>query len=241
MNSGGLDGVTQLFFSSSGTPLLEPEDVIPYLGRTYHWRQGRSAYEAAKSWFEAQDLPLSIRSVIGTDPAFSAAILVRAVFEKKTELDKLGRPSQTDVLALLRTPRGPAVLGIEAKVDETFGPLVSTWDDGTSGKQQRLAGLLERLGMSRASARDIRYQLLHRTAATLIEAEREGAKDAALIVQSFSPSTIRAGFRDFQAFAAALGTPVEAPDRLSAPLKRGGVDLRLGWAQDRIRIDDEMR
>ena len=66
-------------------------------------------------------------------------------------------------------------------------------------------------------------------------AVESGAMDAATVVQSFSPDSIRAGFLDFQAFARALGAPVESPCRLSRTrLDRGGIRLRLGWAQDRL-------
>jgi hypothetical protein len=201
-----------LFFAGNGVPIAEPTDVRKYLGKPYHWREGRSAYEAANSWFDARDVPPAIRSVLQTDPALSEATLLRATFERQTALDKFGRPSQTDVLALVRTPTGLAVLGIEAKVDETFGPTVDEWlVDASSGKTARLAGLLARLELDTGEVGSLRYQLLHRTVATLLEAEAAGAKDAALVVQSFSPPTIRAGFADFQRFATALGLSIEAP------------------------------
>ena len=180
-------------------------------------------------------MPHAVRVVVETDPAFFHAVLFRAVFEKQTVLDALGRPSQTDVLALLRTPSGRAVLGIEAKVDETFGPLVVDWDNGSPGKRQRLAGLVEQLGLEKNIVGSLRYQLLHRTVATLLEAEREKAVDAAMVVQSFSPAATRVGFSDFQAFAAVLGIPIDQPGKLSRPIERGGVMLRLGWAEDRVR------
>jgi hypothetical protein len=103
------------------------------------------------------------------------------------------------------------------------------------GKERRLAGLVDRLGLDPGAVGTLRYQLLHRTAAALIEAAHAGAKNAAMIVQSFSPDSVRAGFSDFQAFAAALGTPIEKPGNLSKAVERGGVKLRLGWAQDRIK------
>jgi len=71
----------------------------------------------------------------------------------------------------------------------------------------------------------LRYQLLHRTVATLLEADRYGAKEAAMVVQSFSQN--RAGFVDFQAFAAALGTPVEKPGMVSNVLDCRGVRISI--------------
>jgi hypothetical protein len=43
-----LSGI-QYFFSGTGVPLSKPEDVIPYLGKKTHWKEGRSAFEAAHS------------------------------------------------------------------------------------------------------------------------------------------------------------------------------------------------
>ena len=228
-----------LFVSGDGTPLLDPKDVIPLLAKETHWREGRSAYEAANSWFDANGIPPSVFGVMSTDPILGGAELVKAIFEKQTPLDEYGRPSQTDVLGLLRTRDGTsAVIAIEVKVDETFGPTVSEWsDNGSAGKRARLAKLADRLRLDPTALAPLRYQLLHRTVATLIEADKAGANDAALIVQSFSPPTVRAGFVDFCTFASVIGAPIHAPGELSAPVERSGIRLRLGWAQDHVRSE----
>src|ERR1700674_1408082 len=102
--------MAQYFCSGTGAPLSKPEDVIPLLGKEIHWREGRSAYEAAYSWFGSTGIPDTIRAVLDTDPTFANAILEKALFEKQTELDRYRRPSQTDVLAILRIKSGAAVL-----------------------------------------------------------------------------------------------------------------------------------
>ena len=226
------------FFVGNRRPIIAAKDIIPFLGKASHWVEGRSAYEAASSWFDANDVPPAVRGVIETDAAFRGAILVEATFEKQTALDDFGRSSQTDVLARLQTPSGVAILGVEAKVDESFGPTVAEWSVGRSaGKERRLAGLVDRLGLEPNAVLTLRYQLLHRTAAALIESAQAGAQDAAMIVQSFSPDSVRAGFADFQAFAVELGTPVDKPGMLSKPIELGGVRLRLGWALDQIKSE----
>ena len=73
----------------------------------------------------------------------------------------------------------------------------------------------------------LRYQLLHRAAAALIEAERFGCAGAAMIVHSFSPQ--HAWLSDFQAFAAALGVKA-APELPAIVRPPGGRPLLLGWA-----------
>jgi hypothetical protein len=221
----------QHFFSGSGSPLAVPEDVIPLLGKKSHWRQGRSAFEVAQSWFSEPGIPQSIRDVLETDVAFVEASLIKAFFERHTKLDGYGRDSQTDLLVILQIRTGVAVLGVEAKVDETFGKLVREWLDGSEGKRQRLAGLVARLGLYTTDVGSLRYQLLHRTVATLLEAHHHGAREAAMVVQSFCPK--RTGFDDFQLFAAALGIPIAPGAKLSTPIELGGIRLRLGWAEDR--------
>ena len=126
------------------------------------------------------------------------------------------------------------MLGVEAKVDESFGPLVHEWNDYTPGKLRRLAGLLDRLKLKSKLIGSLRYQLFHRTAATLIEAEEVGAREAALVVQSFDRN--RAGFADFVAFADAFGTPVLKPGELSQPKETGGVTIRLGWTENEMQF-----
>ena len=70
------------------------------------------------------------------------------------------------------------------------------------GKTERLAALCELLGLE-ACPVDIRYQLLHRTAAAIIEAEKFDAKHVGMIVHSFSPT--RRWFSEFSQFAILLG------------------------------------
>jgi hypothetical protein len=90
----------QLFFGPNGSPLDKPEDVIDFLGKgKEHWKKGRSAYEAAYSWFTANDLPPRIRDILKAEPEFRGTVLEKAIFEKNTKLDHYGRDSQTDVLA----------------------------------------------------------------------------------------------------------------------------------------------
>ena len=113
-------------------PIKRPEDVIPYLGSPGHWRDGRSAKLIAESWFAADGLPEMVRVTLGRCPPdqvsrFAGAELVDAFLERCTELGDGSTPSQTDVLAILRLPDEIAVMAIEGKVDESFGPLTSEW------------------------------------------------------------------------------------------------------------------
>lgn len=222
-----------LFFGGNEErPLSKPEDVIRYLGkREAHWKPKYSAYETAHSWFAAQDLPPAIRATLDLDPVYADAKLRKAIFEKQTVLDDLARsPSQTDVLATLETRSGLAVVGVEGKVNEPFGHTVHEWNDFSPARLLRLAGLVERLRLAPSlSIGTLRYQLLHRTVATLLEAKAAGAHDAVVLVQSFSPDHVMNHFGDFQDFAAALGAPVSHPGMLSRVVDLQGLRLQLGW------------
>ncbi len=230
--------MASLFFGGDGKPLSKPEDVIRYLGkREAHWKARYSAYETAHSWFVANDLPPAIRAILDTDLAFADAKLRKVFFEKQTVLDDLGRgPSQTDVLAIVDTKSGLAMVGVEGKVDEPFGPVISDWNDYSPGKLRRLAGFVERLNLAPGdSIGTLPYQLLHRTVAVLLEAKEAGASEAVVLVQSFSPDNVRSHFGDFRAFTTALGAPVTRPGTLSRVIELQRVRMQLGWTINQMK------
>lgn len=168
-------------------PLLKAEDVIPHLGKPTHWKQGRSAKAVADSWFNANDIPPRVRVVLDQSPEFRGAELVDAWLERCTDLgDQRGTATQTDLLAVLGVGDELAVIAVEAKVTESFGPLVSEWiGEGGEGKEDRFQRLCALLGLDSGSVGDLRYQLFHRTAAAILEARRYRAKKAVMMVHSF--------------------------------------------------------
>lgn len=215
-------------------PLRRAEDVIPHLGKPTHWRQGRSAKALADSWFDAGDIPPAVRALLSRSADFADAELLEAWLERETDLrDGRGSASQTDLLALLGTGDELAVLGIEAKVDESFGPLVADWlATGGTGKAQRLAQLRGLLGLVDTVVGPLRYQLFHRTAAVVLEAKRFRASKAVLIIQSFCPDM--SGIADARAFFDALGLTGLAPGMLLGPVDLQGVAFWAGWAADMV-------
>lgn len=163
-------------------------------------------------------------------PEWRGAALIDAFAERRTDLED-GRPShsQSDLLAIVALEIDIGVLSIEAKVDEGFDKTVGEWmGDGSQGKAVRLAKLTGLLGVPVSSASGLRYQLLHRTAAALLEARRYRASKAAMIVQSWCPS--RSNFEDYLAFCWALGLSEPAANHLTAQIGVSGVQLRLGWS-----------
>jgi hypothetical protein len=218
--------------SRLAVPLLRPEDVIPHLGKPTHWKQGRSAKALADAWFRAGDIPHAVKRVLASSPFWLRADLLEAWLERETDLqDGRVTPSQTDLLALVGVDKQLGVLGIEAKVDESFGPLVSKWSkDLSSGKEHRLTKLCALFGLEPSGVGHFRYQLLHRAAAAIYEAQRFRCDSAALIIHSFSPSSV--GIDDCRIFSDAIGLKGLKPDTLIGARRFAGVDFWIGWAQD---------
>ncbi len=212
-------------------PMRMPEDVIPHLGKgALHWRAGRSAHAAATTWFAANDLPMAIKGARDTNEALADLTLVDAFLERSVDLGDGHRPSQTDVLAVCSNGQGLFIAAVEAKVDESFGPYVSDWLDGSPAKSARLSMLCGMLDLEPATCGDIRYQLLHRSASALIEAQRYHASRAALIVHSFCRNNT--GLADYSAFVDLLGAGPAKVGSVQGPVIHGPVSFFAAWAAD---------
>jgi hypothetical protein len=210
-----------------GKPIGTADAARPYLAQPIkHWKPAHSAYELAHAWATADGLPAEVDRVLRR--VYGECELVEGLFEKEAILPTPGRPSQTDLLALLRASDRSLVVGVEAKAREPFGETVANWNDGGWGKRTRLEDLCVRLGLDSAAVGDLRYQLLHRTVATLLEAARYGVADAVMLVQSFDSRSSSLG--DYRSFADALGVTDAEPSRLTSAKVLDGVTLRLGWA-----------
>jgi hypothetical protein len=236
-------------------PIKEPKEIIPRLGKgELQWKVGRSAYELSTTWMRAAGVPASVRAVLQQAPEWQSIEFLEGIFERETGLPGRGRPSQTDLLAIVRLKGGNAILGVEGKVDEPFGPIVEDWlrgapDEalaeegsskgaGDSNRKTRLEGLCATLMVDHGSVGKLYYQLFHRTCAAVYEAKRFGYARAAMLVHSFAAMPPRpampAGFAEFKAFAQALGMPVANPNAISPPKIYDGVEMRLAWISDQL-------
>lgn len=186
---------------------------------------GFSARTVAHSWEAQQGWPPEVAEII--ERAVGPTELLLAIPEHKTPLPGGQRQSQSDVFALGRHNEGLIACTIEGKVSEAFGPTVADqMRDASPGKRIRLNFLCQLLGLEECPD-NIHYQLLHRTAAALIEADRFATKRAAMIVHSFSPE--KRWFDAFERFVALFGATVTTgtPITLNTP---NGHQLTLGWA-----------
>lgn len=86
------------------------------------------------------------------------------------------------------------------------------------------------LGLDKKVPETIRYQLLHRTASSVIEAKRFHAPYAVMLIQSFEPDDARNHYGDFRDFVALYGREAEkgALIELEDPQ---GIRLFAAWVQ----------
>lgn len=220
-------------------PLLEPEDVVLHLGQQErHWKAGRSAHALATQWSRINDLPKSVAAILDSQEMFRGAELIDAFLERQVDLGTVGRPSQTDLLAVVGLKDRIAVVAVEAKAGEPFGDRVRNWNNGSKGKAARLSSLCVTLGISESAAQSLRYQILHRSASAVYEARRYRSKFAVMLVQSFAKDD--ESFADFAEFIRAMGDVSEVePSSLFGPFNCDGVALYLGWIDDHDSVDSD--
>jgi len=172
------------------------------------WKPKRSAYELAHAWHGAPRPPQRISELLDASGVahFAGLKLDLCIVEQPTFLDSRKGPSFTDLVAYATNDAGKSiVLGVEGKATEPFGPIVQQWlSEGGETRRKRLSYLCEILGIKdAATTRQLRYQLLHRTSATALEAAKAGADAAAVIVHSFARCDDNKA--DYEAFLQLLG------------------------------------
>jgi len=219
--------MTKIYMPSSGPDAWKQFLAKPDL----HWAIGYSARTLANSWEEGPDLPPEIRKEL--KPLIGDPTLLLAIPEHKVALPGGGRESQCDVFALIRGADQVVACAIEGKVNEPFGPTLVEWLSTPSpGKKERLDFICACLGLTQPLDLSIRYQLLHRTASAVIEAERFMTHGASMIVHSFSPE--RRWFEDYERFIRLFGVDsINGRARIGLP---NGKPLYLAWASGEQRF-----
>ena len=186
----------------------------------------------AACWEENEPrLPREISDVLDAsgDKSLTSLELLAAIPEWEVDLPGGDRPSQTDVLAITRNEFGLVILGVEAKVDEPFGPTLGEKRAGTSGGQiERILYLESELDCASPLEDNIRYQLLHRTVSAILTARAFHAGIAVMLVQSFSPDS--RWREDFEAFAAAISSN-RITDDLYEVERGDSPRLIIGWCK----------
>jgi hypothetical protein len=181
-------------------PASSPEDWKQFLAEPEkQWKSGYSARSLAYCWHESDGMPPEISAVLGQAPSLKSLKTIFAIPEHKVPLPGGGRASQNDVWVLGESSGGLVSITVEGKVSEPFGPSVGEWfENKTVGKEKRLKFLCAELGFDYPPPLKVRYQLLHRTVSAILEAKRFRAKEAVMVVHTFSKTN--KWFEDFQYF-----------------------------------------
>ena len=216
-------------------PSEGPEDWQPLLANSeLHWKPDHSAMACAQCWEEAvkkkpSGLPTEISGIVGRETR-----LILAIPEHTVPNPGGTRASQSDVFALLAMGEATCTLTVEAVRDNPFGASVEVWEDNIASSDIILDHMSEVFGNAGRPPGHLPYQLCHRTASAIYEADRFNAGSAAMIVHSFLPEgedQDKDGFDRFAAFCAFLGlADVEKSKPMWTTLSTGR-DLLLGWAQ----------
>jgi hypothetical protein len=229
------------FYSRKGKSVLTPDDWQSLVTKG-RWQLGRSAERLATAWLGSNGFPVKVAAALEQVPEFRGMTLERGVVEHTCPVPGEGPQSATDIMVQSRSLFPVTVsIAVEGKVDESFDATISSWlQKGKSvnspkNRKMRVAGMCDRLGLPEAAVAPIRYQLLHRTYAAIVEAATHDCDIAMLLVHSFSPDTeVRPGWRDFEKWAAVLNSQAD-PIRPDVPWfakKVVGVSVWLLWVSD---------
>jgi hypothetical protein len=192
-----------------------------------HWARGYSARTLAHCWERADEFPPEVRRTLEQATVLRGIEPLLVFPEWKVALPGGRRASQNDAWILARTDEVLVSVTVEGKVDELFDRPLADWKvDASEGKRQRLEYLVSCLGLAEEPPGHVYYQLLHRAASAVIEAERFHAGVAVMIVHSFS-STNR-WFQEYREFAALFGIEAEI-GVLAVATARNGLPLYMTW------------
>jgi hypothetical protein len=208
-------------------PTTGPNDWKQFLAKPdLHWKTGYSAKSMAHSWEESDGIPSEVHDILLDQWGLVPEPLV-VIPEYEVGLPGGNTNSQNDAFVLCKLGEKTAVIMVEGKVNEPFGPVIDDWfKEPTPGQTERLQYLCAKLGMAFPPYGALRYQLFHRTVSALIEAERFNADFAIMLVHSFSQEHV--WFDDYVAFAAQLGAQATR-GKLNQTTTTAGPPLFLGW------------
>lgn len=212
-------------------PSIGPDSWKNYLADPHkQWKKGYSARSLAYCWEEAKGFPESVSKVFKTSDIvlFQDTEFLFGIPEHKVELPGNGSESQNDIFLLAKSGNELISIAVEGKVSEPFSNhIVSEWlVDASDNKMVRLEGLASILGLLTKKLLPIKYQLVHRTASALLEADRFCARNALMLVHSFSQE--HKWFEDYAAFASLYGKNV-TPNSIVHAGGINGKQLYLGW------------
>jgi hypothetical protein len=221
-------------------PVNHPEDWKHLLAEpAKHWKTGYSAKALAYSWQEANDFPPEVKKVFRDSgiSVFKDIKMLMAFPEYKVPLPGGKRASQSDIFILAKGGDKLVAITVERKVDEPFGEIISEWKiKDMGGKKERLKFLCDQLMLSMDAVEGIHYQLLHRTASAVIEAEKFNARIALMLFHAFekTPEKYAENFEAYCRFLKLFGNKGEENTIISLS-KLKSVDLYTGWIRGNLK------
>jgi hypothetical protein len=161
------------------------------------WKDKRSAKELAQSRLRTgkPEPPMELTSLLSR--FFGPRIVFEEAFpECSVKLDDFeGETRNCDLVVVCHNGTQRIAISIEAKADESFGEqLVGAYYDSKKNSRSNVPPRIEQLSgalfgrVPDKQIRELRYQLLHAAAASLIAAEQHHAGSAVFLVDSFLSS-----------------------------------------------------
>lgn len=196
------------------------------------WKTGYSAKSLAEDWESTIGFPKSVKNVFDNSRDVNIVSLEQLFSfpEYKVALPGGSKASQNDLYVLSKNQSGLMCIMIEGKVEESFDKLVVKWSNGVSNgiDNARLKYLIDLLGLTnqKKEVLKVRYQLLHRTASAIIEAQRTDSKQAMMMVHSFSKKN--SWFDDYKSFLKLFNLSAKL-NEVSKPVKIAGIELYFCW------------
>ena len=230
-------------FFVNGQETAGPEDWQYGLADPKHWKTSYSAKALAYSWETAKGFPPEVKRVFEASgiEQLCGVVFLEGFVENETSLPGGNTGSHSDILVFAESERERITIAVEGKVEEPFDKPVAEWlgNNPSPGKRMRLRFLKRKLGISGLDNRElrpIRYQLLHRTAAAVIEAERFNARYAVMLVHSFSQEDEH--FEDYREFLDLFGIAGDdvSPNSVTPVGNVGGIDLFLAWVRGNAKF-----
>ncbi len=199
-----------VFRGPKGHPLTTLDEWKTLVGAK-NWVDGRSAKRLAETWLPEDGFPAHVSALLNAEAGLANLVVTTAVVEHLADVPGKGPGSATDLMVHAQSESTSISIAVEGKVDEGFDQIVSKWlvagdsPNSLANRSTRVGGMVQFFGLSESLVTNIRYQLIHRTYAAVIEAEKHGHDQAMLMVHSFSPDgVIRPGWDDFVAWARLL-------------------------------------
>ena len=198
------------------------------------WKTGYSAKTLAYCWEDAGGcFPHEVYNAlkIVADPLLSDLTPVLIVPEFKVSLPGRGRTSQNDIFVMAKSHSGSVSIMVEGKVDEPFDEKLGKWRKNASpGKKKRLKHILDNLGLDQSKPPDdVRYQLLHRAASSVIAGNCFNAVAAVMLVHSFSQTKPQKHWLDYEKFLSLFGVQASAEKTQRLSPRSSKMPLFSAW------------